>query len=817
MANPRPSDVSLRRSLPYPLAAAWHGVALSVSDAERLRRAMACLDTVPRMLVALLLPDYLRGEPVPAVEDHLKHLKRPSLGHWVGLVRELCRALRERDADPFVPEALTWMFDASGRASPSAAALDLLVARRNTIAHGPTLASRHQVASQADSFVDELQKVMAGLAWLRHYRMFRVVDQRATRRRTAQGSVFAGRVQALAGQEEWTEPVEAEWDAPLIPDAVYLVGPHASGFLEISPFVRIASHPSTHTDHVFLVVEVKDLDVVVLEHGVTGARVEARVESDHGEIGFSEWLDERLSPFFPATVMSGAAAAPAGTGGVRVGAVLDGRYEIREAVGQGESRQVFRALDTRSGGEVAIRVLGDLPMDASAAPAADRLRRLDHPGVVRVLELSAGGDGQPGFLAMPFVGGPSLRDRIATGSLTPAQRRDGARQILDAVGHLQEAGVVHGRLRPSSFLFDGDRVVLGNLGIPSIDPDAEPDPAYLAPEISRGGPATLQSDRYAAAAVLHELVAGVPPPVGSPGQGVDGREGRILRKLGARDPAQRSALRDALRSWVEPSTPQVPGGWPVCAEPVAELLRTAWDLAVAGGHGFLGIEHLVLALRRDARDAGVRRLWMLVGDTELVMRASLAGLTPTGERAEPRLSLRLEAWQGRLDDGFDAQGLEDVLRGDLGHLLHEVASAGPMLGPQRPDANGSTLGVGQGASGDGPCEIVVVGGPEDGRVVAGAHDHGWLGRFDGSEELVIPLYRDTPCSDLRLSRRHLLWDGERIELRRPARALSPLGDAPLRPGSHRLPPGTLIELTPSTRIRLQPTTTDEAYRLADPS
>ncbi|MCB9679635.1 MAG: protein kinase [Alphaproteobacteria bacterium] len=802
------SDASLRRELPYPVAAAWHHVALSVSEAERLQRAIACLDSIPRLLVALLLPDYLRGAPVPAVESRLDALKRPSLGHWVGLARELARAVGSRETPaPFVPDATTWLFGPDGRPSAPAATLDLLVARRNTLAHGPTLASQHQIASQADSFVAELRKVLESLKWLGRYRLFRVLDQRPTRRRTAIGSVQQGRVQLFAGQEELTEPVEAEWDALLIPDALYLLGPDETGFLEVSPLIRVAPHPTTHTEHLFLAAEVHDLQRVVLEHGATGARVTRLVETDHGEVPFDEWLAhrERGAPFLANSVATGGLAAPRVASGPGIGDLLGGRYRILEAVGRGESRQVYRATDERTGEEVAVRVLGRLPLGPDALVAADLLRRLDHPHLVRVLEVSAGSDEAPPFLTMPFVPGPTLRERIATKSIADEERTAWARQILTAVRHLQDAGILHGRIRPSSFLFRGDRIVLANLGLPLVDPEAEPEAAYVAPELLRGEPVSTGSDGFSAAAVLHELLTDEAPN-GHPGHAIDGRAGKVLRKLGGRDPLQRLSARAALSQWFESTAgpAPVPGGWPTCAEPVADLLRAAWDLAVAGGHGFLGIEHLVLALRRDARDPGVRRMWMLLGDTELAMRTALAGLSPVSPPAEPRASERLARWRDALADGFDSEALEQVLRSDRGHMLHELASAGPMLAPRQGDASGSTLGLGDLLGADEPCELVVVGGPEDGRVLASPDTVGWIGRHDGTDAIELPLYRDTPCTDLRLSRRHLRWDAGLVELRRPAKAISTLGDARLQPAVHRLPAGTLIELTPSTRLRLQP-------------
>ncbi len=805
MASAGTAQHLVRRLLPYPMAAAWHRVTLSVSEAERLQRALLCLETVPRVLVALLLPDYLRGEPVDAVEERLLALRRPSLGQWVGLTRELLNALRtraesEEGPPPYLPDALDWAFAADGSLSHPMNQLDFLVSRRNSVAHGTTLGGQLQISDQATAFCDDLLAVLATLRWLGRYRVFRVLDQRATRRRTS-----VGRVQVFQGTEEFTEPVDAEWDAPLLQDAVYLLGPRGDGVLEISPLMQVLADPEAKREHLCLVTAIPNLEKVALAHGSSGLELSTLVETELGPVAFRDWLAERQqhTPYWPCETLSGGLARRAETA-LEPGTVLDGRFTIVGRLSSSPDGGVYRATDDETGRDVVVRLLALGEDPDAAATELSRLRRLAHPHLVRVDVVQTQRSDGPAFLVMPFVPGPTLEDRMQSGSISRAEATRWSAQILSAVAHLHDAGLVHGRIRPSSFLFDDASILLANLGLKRGASGNEDQRAWLAPEQLRGEGTSAEADRYAAAAVLHALFAGAPPKAG-PGQGLEGREGRTLRKLGARDPQQRLSTRNALeRLTAAPTGPRPPpGGWPSCTRPMAELLNSAYDLAVAGGHGFLGLEHLVLALRRDARDPGARRLWMLVGDTELAMRSVLAGLTPIETPKEPGLTPRLEQWRDALDDGFDASALEALLREDRGHALHELSAAGALLASGQ-DGGASTLGIEQLAPMGGPTTLVVVGGPEDGRVLVTSADTGWVGRHDGGTTVVAPLYVEAPCTDRRLSRRHLHWREGAVELRRPAKAVSALGDATLRPGVHTLPAGTLLELTPSTRVRVQP-------------
>src|SRR5205085_5544001 len=100
------------------------------------------------------------------------------------------------------------------------------------------------------------------------------------------------------------------------------------------------------------------------------------------------------------------------------GALLGGRYEIREIVGRGGMGTVYRALDSRLEIEVAIKELAEQPgMEEERQSAVQQFEReakmlaqLRHPNLPRVTDYFVDGDNC--YLAMEFIHGETLDDRL---------------------------------------------------------------------------------------------------------------------------------------------------------------------------------------------------------------------------------------------------------------------------------------------------------------------------------------------------------------------------------------------------------------------
>src|SRR3989442_192335 len=121
-------------------------------------------------------------------------------------------------------------------------------------------------------------------------------------------------------------------------------------------------------------------------------------------------------------------------------------YRITGRLGEGGVGVVYRALDTRLGRTVAVKVL---PAAKIADP--ERKRRvlqearsassLNHPNIVTIYDIGA--VGAMHYIAMEYVSGSTLHGDMASGTLTPKRTLQYAVQIADALAAAHTAGIVH--------------------------------------------------------------------------------------------------------------------------------------------------------------------------------------------------------------------------------------------------------------------------------------------------------------------------------------------------------------------------------------
>lgn len=195
-----------------------------------------------------------------------------------------------------------------------------------------------------------------------------------------------------------------------------------------------------------------------------------------------------------------------------------GRYRLLARLGEGTFSTAWRALDEETGGQVAVKVLREDRAGSSALPAeAAALRDVMHPNVVRLLDV--GTEGRQTCLVMELVEGGSLADRIARGPIdTEALARVGA-DLLDALGAVHAAGIVHRDVKPSNVLLTKDgRAKLADFGIALVS-DVEATLGgdagagsirFMSPEQASGRRIDARSDLYSAAATLYEAYTGEP-------------------------------------------------------------------------------------------------------------------------------------------------------------------------------------------------------------------------------------------------------------------------------------------------------------------
>jgi len=193
-----------------------------------------------------------------------------------------------------------------------------------------------------------------------------------------------------------------------------------------------------------------------------------------------------------------------------------GRYLIDGVIGRGGMGVVVRARDPELDRHVAIKLVDPSQRRGGwrsrLRAEARAMARLRHPNVVAVYD--AGAIGEQAFVAMELVDGESLGRRLArdrSGALAPCLAA--GRGLVAA----HAAGIVHGDIKPDNILIDHDgRALVGDFGLArAIADDAAGGvvgtPAYMAPELLRGEPATPASDQYALAVTVYEAITGVRP------------------------------------------------------------------------------------------------------------------------------------------------------------------------------------------------------------------------------------------------------------------------------------------------------------------
>jgi len=146
--------------------------------------------------------------------------------------------------------------------------------------------------------------------------------------------------------------------------------------------------------------------------------------------------------------------------------LLCGRYRIDRRIGQGGMADVFRAVDTDDGRAVAVKLVrsADPELARRFAQEAKALARLEHPGMVRLLD--AGVHAEQAFLVMELVDGPTLAARLRRGALSPLRTATLGRTLAEALAYVHAQGIVHRDVKPANVLLGpGSRVRLADFGI----------------------------------------------------------------------------------------------------------------------------------------------------------------------------------------------------------------------------------------------------------------------------------------------------------------------------------------------------------------
>ena len=406
------------------------------------------------------------------------------------------------------------------------------------------------------------------------------------------------------------------------------------------------------------------------------------------------------------------------------------RFAETAELGRGGMGRVFEALDIALDRPVAIKQ--SLTGDAELAERFERevriTARLQHPGIVPVLDAGRDRDGRPYYVMRKIEGRPLavLIEQAATAAdrLALVPRIAAA---VDAVAYAHARGVIHRDIKPWNVLIGpfGETLVidwglareLGAAGDAPSSPAATADPAdgltrvgsamgtpgFMAPEQARGEPLDRRADVYALGATLYHAVTGKRPFDGvAPTVAIERAAAGDLPDL-ARIP---DAVPAALTAIVAKALAPAPADRYASAADLATDLRRFLAGQLVAAHRYTRRELI-------ARWLGRHRIAVAVGAVAVVALAAIATLAIRGvidARDTARAAQRREA--ARADDMLveRADGLATIEPAQAVALLHELppgstawprawsvaetaayAGVGPGVALPRADSRGSRI------------------------------------------------------------------------------------------------------------------------------
>ncbi len=204
-----------------------------------------------------------------------------------------------------------------------------------------------------------------------------------------------------------------------------------------------------------------------------------------------------------------------------IGKRLDGRYEIQEIIGVGGMAYVYKAHDIVDDRVVAVKILKEEFLENDEFTRRFRneskaIAILSHPNIVKVLDVSFGDRIQ--YIVMEYINGVTLKEYIEHNRVGWKEALHFTVQILRALQHAHDKGIVHRDIKPQNIMLLSDGTIkVTDFGIArfsrnqvrtGLNDKAIGSVHYISPEQARGAMTDEKTDIYSVGVMLYEMLTG---------------------------------------------------------------------------------------------------------------------------------------------------------------------------------------------------------------------------------------------------------------------------------------------------------------------
>lgn len=198
-------------------------------------------------------------------------------------------------------------------------------------------------------------------------------------------------------------------------------------------------------------------------------------------------------------------------------------YKILAKIGEGGMGVVYKAEDTKLKRIVALKFLPpewtrDQEAKQRFIQEAQAAAALDHPNICTVYEINEA-EGKT-FIAMAYIEGQSLKDKLASGQMDIDEALDIAIQVVEGLKRAHAKGIVHRDIKPANIMLSGDGLAkIMDFGLAKLEWGVDltktatilGTAAYMSPEQAKGQQVDHRTDIWSLGAMLYEMLSGKRP------------------------------------------------------------------------------------------------------------------------------------------------------------------------------------------------------------------------------------------------------------------------------------------------------------------